>query len=750
MKKYLIFGASLLGIAALSSCSDTFTPSVDGDGEGRLMLKATVNSDVVVKTRAGETNDELAKSTKIWISNASGALYKYNSIDEVPTAGISLLSGSYIAEAWAGDSVSASWDSRYFTGREDFRIEKGQTTAVNITCKIANTLVSVEYEDKVTELLTDITLEVGHDKATGTRNPTVTFDQEKVDAGAKAYFMTNSRSKDLLYTLRGTLTSNGQPFEFAGKLEDVARATEYHLIVKHNDQEDEQLGGAWITIVVDESEVDCEDEITITTPPAISGVGFDLSQPVSGLVGELPRRSLWIASAAQLTEVELQSPAFATIPDLGGDDFELLGMSERVSALLEEAGINYIYTEHPEETDNDFTEMKINFEQKFLNSLPEGDYTVTVKATDANGRTAVSSFRILPTNAKVMIQDIDPDAMTTTSRSAVVSGIIMRDDVTNFGIQYRELGTQQWTKVLATGSNGISARGASRASGDVYTVQLTDLKPATTYQAAAFCDDFESTVYGQFTTEAEPQLPNAGFEDWCTASDNALMPSADPNDYYWDSGNHGSITMSKNITEQATDLKHSGNSAIKLSSQFVGISLFGKPVGKFAAGNVFTGKYLDTQSMDGVLGWGRSFSARPKALRVWAKYIPAAVTDADAANTDGVKVGDMDRGIIYVALMDDNKSAYNSEKWPVIVKTKSDERKLFKDYDSQVIAYGEHVFEGATAGDGLIEIVIPIDYRRTDIRPSNIVLVASASKMGDYFTGGPSVMYLDDIELIYE
>ena len=44
----------------------------------------------------------------------------------------------------------------------------------------------------------------------------------------------------------------------------------------------------------------------------------------------------------------------------------------------------------------------------------------------------------------------------------------------------------------------------------------------------------------------------------------------------------------------------------------------------------------------------------------------------------------------------------------------------------------------------------PIDYKRTDVRPSNIVVVASASKMGDYFTGGPSKMWVDDFELIYE
>lgn len=738
MKKYLIFGASLLGIAALSACSDTFRPAEDGDGEGRLMLKATVNSDVVVKTRAGQTNDELAKKTLIWISNASGAVKKYNGIDEVPTAGIKLLSGHYVAEAWTGDSVSASWDDRYFTGREEFDITKGSAVQVNINCKIANTLVSVEYTDKVAELLTDITMEVGHDKSTGTRDGVLTFTQEKIDQQAKGYYMTNSRSKDLVYTLRGTLTSTGKPFEYTGKLENVARATEYHLIVKHNDQEEEQIGGAWITIEVDESEIEVEDTFEITTPPAISGISFNLSEAVTGLVGELPRRSIWIAAAAELTSVEVSGDVFANITDLGGNDFELFGMSDRVKSVLEAAGINFTYTTHE---DTGFSELKLNFEKEFLNSLPEGDYTVNLTATDANGRSANATLRLIPTNAKVMIQDVDPDALTITSRSAVVSANILREDAEGCGIMYRKKGTQQWTKVPAEVTEGNS-----------YTVGLTGLEPATTYEVAAYCDGFESTAIQQFTTEGEPQLPNASFEDWCTDPNekNVLIPGVSPSDFYWDSGNHGSITMDKNITEKAEDLHHSGNYSAKLCSQFVGITLFGKPVGKFAAGNIFIGKYLKTDGTDGVLGWGRSFTARPKALRVWVKYTPAAVTDVDNANPDGVVTGDMDKGIIYVALVDGTKTAYNEEAWPVVVKTKSSERTLFKKDGDQVIAYGEHVFTEATSGDGLVEVIIPIDYKRTDIRPSNIVMVASASKMGDYFTGGPSVMYLDDVELIYE
>lgn len=732
MKKYLIFGASLLGIAALSACSDNFRPAEDGHGEGRLMLKATVNSDVVVKTRAGQTNDELAKNTLIWISNASGAVKKYNGIDEVPTTGIKLLSGHYIAEAWAGDSVSASWDDRYFTGREEFDITKGSAVQVNINCKIANTLVSVEYEEAVCNLLTDITMEVGHDKSTGTRDGLLTFTQEKVDQQAKAYYMTNSRSKDLIYTLRGTLASNGQAFEYTGKLEDVARATEYHLIVKHTDQEEEQIGGAWITIEVDESEIEVEDTFEITTPPSISGIGFEISDPVAGMVGELPRRSLWITAATGLSSVEVKSPAFATITDLGGDDFELLGMSDRVKTILEAAGINFTYTIHE---DTGFSELKLTFEKEFLNSLPEGDYPVSLTVTDANGRTSNATLRVMPTSAKVMIQDVDPDALTITSRSAVISGNILRDDATNPGIMYRKKGTQQWTKVAAEVTEGNS-----------YTVDLTSLEPATTYEVAAYCDGFESTAIQQFTTEGEPQLPNASFEDWSTHSDKAAMPSADPNNFFWDSGNHGSQKMGKDITVQATDLYHSGNSSIKLCSQFVGLGA----IGKFAAGNVFIGKYLNTEGLsDGVLGWGRSFTARPKALRVWVKYTPAAVTYADKANTDGVVKGDMDKGIVYIALVDGTKTSYNGDPWPVVIKT-ADKTTLFNQDKPQVIAYGEKVFTEATPGEGLIEVVIPIDYKRTDVRPSNIVMVASASKMGDYFTGGPSVMYLDDVELIYE
>ena len=57
---------------------------------------------------------------------------------------------------------------------------------------------------------------------------------------------------------------------------------------------------------------------------------------------------------------------------------------------------------------------------------------------------------------------------------------------------------------------------------------------------------------------------------------------------------------------------------------------------------------------------------------------------------------------------------------------------------------------GETVGDWT-EFKLKLDYRSLTRKPTYIVVVASASKYGDYFTGGDgSTLWLDDLELIYE
>jgi len=49
------------------------------------------------------------------------------------------------------------------------------------------------------------------------------------------------------------------------------------------------------------------------------------------------------------------------------------------------------------------------------------------------------------------------------------------------------------------------------------------------------------------------------------------------------------------------------------------------------------------------------------------------------------------------------------------------------------------------------QFTIKLDYRDVTRTPKYIVIVAAASKYGDYFTGGVgSTLYLDEFEFIYD
>ncbi|MGL4326222.1 MAG: PCMD domain-containing protein, partial [Tannerellaceae bacterium] len=169
--------------------------------------------------------------------------------------------------------------------------------------------------------------------------------------------------------------------------------------------------------------------------------------------------------------------------------------------------------------------------------------------------------------------------------------------------------------------------------------------------------------------------------------------------------------------------------------------------GKFAAGNLFVGKYLKTEGTDGILGWGRPFASRPTALRGYIKYRPGTV---DYSSTDKISKGDLDKGIVYIALGDWAGEEYEGVKWSQIVKTKQQQFFDPSPANTGTIAYGEYELTAATEGEQLIEFTIPLDYRDTR-KPVSLILVASASKYGDYFSGSSSsAMWLDSLEFIYE
>lgn len=723
-----LFAASLM---ALCSCSDEI-PYDTGDGEGRLIIKTSISNDVKGSvsrgSRAGVTDDELAAKTLIWISNSKGVVRKYNGIGEVPAQGVWLLADNYVAEAWAGDSVPASFEDKHFKAREEFSIGGGETRQLNLECKIANVVVVVDYDESVRDLVSECVFEAGH------KAGKLTY--EGLEASGKpGYFMMPSFDKNISYTFTAKNQLTDGAVTKHGAIENAKPGHKYTVHISLGDPNVSEFGGALFDIEVDETEIEVAEVIEIQMEPVITGLTHNIDQPIVSTNGAFDECRLWVQSTSHIEYVEVECPAFTAYLGAGQTKFGVLSMSDEVRQKLEGYGFSYSLITHKNDPDNpQFEEMKLRFNENFLSIFAEGEHTVTITVHDANNLTGVAHVTF--TSAKMQIDPVPSASPAVWADRVTLTATILNPDVTNAAIEWRRLGSQQWNRATP------SAAPAARAeAGTTITATVTGLTAGTTYEYRAVCDGYESKPY-TFTTEAATQLPNAGFEEWDTNS-KAYLVYASGGTMFWDSGNHGSSTMNKNVTVPATDKKHSGTYSAKLESQFVGIGT----IGKFAAGNLFVGKYLATQGTDGVLGWGRPFTSRPKALRGYVHYTPAAITDvASNAPAEYVK-GEMDRGIVYIAIVDNTKTAYNSESWPCVVETKT--TKLFDKNGSNVIAYGEKVFEGATSGSDMVPFEITLDYRTEDVKACNIILTISASKGGDYFTGGPSVMYVDDLELVY-
>ena len=159
-----------------------------------------------------------------------------------------------------------------------------------------------------------------------------------------------------------------------------------------------------------------------------------------------------------------------------------------------------------------------------------------------------------------------------------------------------------------------------------------------------------------------------------------------------------------------------------------------------------------TDGTNGVLGFGRPFTAFPTKLSFDYRYKSEEISKVgDDAYSH--LLGRPDSCNIYVALWhiaEGEHEEFQGDKYPLIIRTKPGmEQNLFYPDDPRVIAYGQFT-EGRTINNWTSE-TIDIEYKNTQLAPTHILVVASSSKYGDFFTGGVgSTLVLDNMKLIYD
>lgn len=334
---------------------------------------------------------------------------------------------------------------------------------------------------------------------------------------------------------------------------------------------------------------------------------------------------------------------------------------------------------------------------------------VTVDVTDY-GTTTEWTINIVQTATTVFLDPVDAWTNVAWLYGSAEVG-------RNNGFEYRVQGAEDW---IVVPQDWITVNGGS------LTARLIHLLPQTTYEARTVSDD-EYSVIQTFTTGEIVQMPNSQFEEWCqinNGSKKMWCPWGDSAESkgYWGTGNKGATLVSSvNVTTPITDIMSlTGYRGAHLESRTV--------VGKYASGNIFAGEFKGIDGTDGILSFGQPFTQRPTALGTRLKFKTAPITKF---STSDPNLSDMrnepDTCIVWCALIDTDE--------PYEIRTKKSNRQLFDKNGDYVIAYGEFC-SGSDIND-YIDVTIPLRYNSTSRKPKYLLVVASTSKYGDYYTGGP-------------
>lgn len=700
------------------SCKDSLGLS---DTEGFLNLSIGVSDKVNVVSRSLSEEEQtiLEQDCKVRIYSGETLVQKYQGIDKVP-AQIQLVSGDYAVRVTAGDSVAASFEQRFFEGKKDFSIEKGAVSTVEVNCGIANTVVAIVWDESLKEIFKE-------DYQVTVTSSTGELVYSSANADAKGYFSLPEDNRKLTCKFRAT-TLGGKTYESSSELSDLSPATLYNLTYSYKETEVGPTGGAALNIKVEEVPLGDTYTITLKQRPVImckdvDGQSYDLEQPMYLELNTQADYSIQVSTSSALKNLIFRNERFT---EWGGsaNQLDILTLNEQDMETWKNVGISV--SDKKQTSNGDVWTVCFAKDLIAKMTAEEGSVETTIEAVDAEGKSRVTVWNIVASNATVKTSETKPYEVWTSK--ATLHAEILREMLFTPKFRYRVKGEQEWTTVDAD----LSANSFSK--------EITGLAPSTIYEYQAMDGDQASSVTCEFTTEAVAQFPNASFESWSGDSPKYIFGSGE--DMFWDSGNEGASTIGGNITLPDGTYKHSGNYSARLKSQVI--------ITQFAAGNMFIGKYLKTEMSgltgNGVLGFGRPFASRPKALHGYIRY-ESGVVDKGG---DKIKNGSQDKGIIYIALTSgEGESFDDGSTWACIVRTKS--QKFFDKNAANVVAYGEQIWEGNTEGDGMVEFTIPLDYRKLDEVPNRIVLVAAASQFGDYFQGSSSsVMWLDDMELIYE
>lgn len=721
---------AVLSLAVLS-CTQTAEPEGYGYVDISVVRDSSVDDvDITASTGSALTKAETSDAIALTIYDAAGEVaYQTDDCSQV-TEPVSLSTGQYRAVATSGLSLSdgaAAFDAPFYSASKEFKVRRGTVETLEMTLTLEAVMVTADFSQEIRDNFSRYLLTVSNGVSSlefGNAGTVSGMEGGESASGPEDGETEQVSGKTGYFAVTGTLTyslsltgNDGRVFSPLTQTYTDVRAKQ-HYAFSFSVAEKQPEGGAAITIVVDDSMTEKEHDILLDfdmqyvpeiTVPFSSGSG-------SFYAGDTSPKVLYI---------DLKKPAVSVLlinKDAGlgeaglPEETELVNADEETLSMLSGLGIAASpVTSETLNTEIDFT--------GFFASLPAGSYSleVFVQNDAEKDQTAEISFEVLPV--------VETLAANAWARFADLSGRwLTEEQPEGLGFQFRTA-DGEWMDVDAE----VTADTQSKT----FTAELGGLSAATQYEYRAVTAASTKTAPVQFTTEAEQVVPNMSFDSWY--QDGSIWyPDANADNFYWDTANKGSSMA--NLTPTAPEETHlavagEGKKAAKLESMYANVVI----VKVFAAGNIYTGKFgeakISMSNPGATLDWGVPFTSRPLALKGFYDYSPETVDQGSYNDMSGKT----DIGQIQIMLTDWDK--------PFTINTQD---KTFVDVqnDEHIIAYAS-LDLGQT--DGYQPFTLELEYRDRTRTPKYIVIVAAASKYGDYFTGGVgSTLYLDEFSFVYD
>lgn len=222
MSRYIhLIGLWILALAMVGCQEEEDSALTDGTG---LLISLTNDVEVTTKSTPKELGEPLKQKFKLKVVNDATPSLKYYEGNYKEGLKVSTPEGRFRLTAEYGTNPILALNDPYYKGDTIAEVEKGKTTSVSISCKVANALTSVVFGEKAegqdfTADFSDYRVDVSVEED---ENHTYVAPVEIKDNGKSAYYRAGTIPT---FTFVGTVNGTVKPYTFKlenDKLKDVA------------------------------------------------------------------------------------------------------------------------------------------------------------------------------------------------------------------------------------------------------------------------------------------------------------------------------------------------------------------------------------------------------------------------------------------------------------------------------------------------------------------------------------------------